>query len=78
MGRRLSQKAPYRRLRARLIQEAGACRACGATDDLTLDHIQPMSMGGAHNESNLQVLCRSCNVKKKQTTIHYVGAAIAS
>ena len=30
-----------------------------------LDHITPLSKGGAHETGNLQVLCRSCNLQKK-------------
>lgn len=41
-----------------------ACRHCGATDDLALDHIHPWSRGGPDTVDNLQVLCRSCNSKK--------------
>jgi hypothetical protein len=40
------------------------CLCCGATDGLTLDHVQPIARGGAHNLSNAQPLCRSCNSRK--------------
>lgn len=40
------------------------CQDCGKTDDLTLDHIQPMAKGGSDDPSNLQWLCQSCNSKK--------------
>ncbi len=41
------------------------CLYCGATDDLTLDHVVALSNGGAHSESNLVVACRSCNGGKR-------------
>jgi hypothetical protein len=37
------------------------CVRCGASNDLTIDHIFPQSMGGNHAISNLRTLCRSCN-----------------
>lgn len=40
------------------------CVWCGATDNLTLDHIVPLSKGGDNRIDNLQILCRSCNAKK--------------
>ena len=40
------------------------CQRCGATDDLTLDHINPFARGGATTYDNLQTLCRSCNSAK--------------
>jgi hypothetical protein len=41
-----------------------ACRRCGDTEDLTLDHIHPWSVGGTDTPDNLQVLCRPCNSSK--------------
>lgn len=40
------------------------CVDCAATDDLTLDHIYPWSLGGPDTVENLRVLCRSCNSSK--------------
>jgi len=40
------------------------CIYCGATTDLTLDHIVPLVRGGAHSEENLVVACRRCNSSK--------------
>ncbi|WP_112521859.1 HNH endonuclease [Agrobacterium cavarae] len=39
------------------------CPKCAATDNLSIDHIVPVSRGGAHAESNLQTLCLSCNAR---------------
>lgn len=41
-----------------------ACVDCGATDDLTLDHIFPWSLGGSDDYDNLRTLCRPCNSRK--------------
>lgn len=40
------------------------CVRCGSQDDLTVDHITPVSAGGGNDLSNLQTLCRPCNSKK--------------
>lgn len=44
------------------------CRRCGTTDDLTIDHIMPVSRGGTNERSNLQTLCRRCNCSKGART----------
>lgn len=38
-----------------------ACVRCGSTDDPTVDHIFPFSMGGTLALTNLRRMCRSCN-----------------
>ena len=45
-------------------RDGRACKQCGSTDDLSIDHIVPRSKGGSHDESNLQTLCRRCNSAK--------------
>lgn len=40
------------------------CVECGATTDLSLDHVVPWSGGGSDHPRNLRVLCRSCNCRK--------------
>lgn len=40
------------------------CQECGTTEDLSLDHIYPWSLGGPDTEENLRTLCRSCNSRK--------------
>ena len=41
-----------------------ACRRCGATENLSVDHIVSESKGGPTKLHNLQTLCRSCNSRK--------------
>lgn len=41
-----------------------ACFSCGATTDLTIDHILPQSAGGDAAFRNLQPLCGTCNRAK--------------
>lgn len=40
------------------------CEECASSDDLTLDHIHPWSLGGTNDPENLRCLCRSCNSRK--------------
>ena len=40
------------------------CAHCGSRENLTIDHILPVSLYGGNEKENLQVLCRSCNSKK--------------
>lgn len=51
--------------RARIYERDGhRCLECGATYDLTLDHIYPWSLGGRDTDDNLRTLCRPCNSRK--------------
>lgn len=40
------------------------CVQCGSEEKLHIDHIIPISRGGREDEDNMQVLCRTCNLKK--------------
>ena len=43
---------------------------CGSTDeDLTVDHIVPLALGGSNTIDNIQPLCSACNgIKGCETT----------
>lgn len=45
------------------------CSYCGTAENVTLDHIVPISRGGKHSIGNLQSLCGSCNSSKNAKTI---------
>jgi 5-methylcytosine-specific restriction endonuclease McrA len=47
------------------------CVACGGTEDLQLDHVNPVSLGGFSVLENLQLLCHSCNSKKGTSVKDY-------
>lgn len=55
---------PTKLRRAVFDRDNGQCRRCGSRSYLELDHIIPLSKGGATSYDNLQVLCRSCNGHK--------------
>jgi hypothetical protein len=50
--------------RAVIERDGGTGQQCGSTENISLDHKKPYSLGGRHSRSNLQVLCRSCNSRK--------------
>ena len=45
-------------------RDGHTCVYCGATESLSLDHIKPLSKGGAHSADNLCIACASCNSSK--------------
>ena len=40
------------------------CWACGSKENISLDHVIPLSKGGTHSVGNMLSLCRSCNSSK--------------
>lgn len=42
----------------------GECQMCGTKENITIDHIKPLSLGGNNHIDNLQPLCNRCNAKK--------------
>jgi hypothetical protein len=48
-------------LRETVLARDKKCVRCDATENLTVDHIFPRSMGGTHALTNLRTLCQSCN-----------------
>ncbi len=51
------------------VLSAGQCAICGATRNLTVDHIVPICLGGSCELSNLQCLCELCNRSKGRKTM---------
>ena len=48
--------------------QGGACAYCQETQDLHIDHIQPLALGGSNWPWNLQMLCASHNISKGART----------
>lgn len=50
-----------------LLLQQGKCACCNCElheSGFHLDHIQPLSKGGPHSDSNIQLLCPRCNLSK--------------
>jgi 5-methylcytosine-specific restriction endonuclease McrA len=64
-ARRLRSTAAWQTASAATIARQPWCAVCGATNDLTADHITPLHAGGHPlHPSNLRTLCRRCNSRK--------------
>ena len=63
---RSSDRKGWRRIRERILARDGyCCQQCGESEgSLHIDHIVPKRLGGSDLEENLQVLCKSCNLRK--------------
>jgi hypothetical protein len=54
-----------REIRQRVWQRyGGRCAECNADTYLEFDHIIPVAKGGGNSETNVQLLCRKCNLAK--------------
>ena len=53
------------------------CLACGDMGDLTVDHVVPVSKGGADAGYNIQPLCQGCNSEKGVRVIEFRYSARA-
>ncbi len=51
----------------------GRCLCCGTKENITVDHIIPLSLGGSNDISNIQPLCEGCNLLKGQGATDYRG-----
>jgi 5-methylcytosine-specific restriction endonuclease McrA len=56
----------YKAQRERVFNRDGRiCAKCGTDEgEMHIDHIIPRKVGGDHSMDNLQVLCKSCNLRK--------------
>ncbi len=50
--------------RAILERHDHKCAYCGSPNDITMDHVIPISRGGRHVAENLVPACRPCNSRK--------------
>jgi hypothetical protein len=50
-------------------RDEGRCKNCGTNENLEFDHIVPVTKGGSNSENNIELLCKSCNLKKTNKII---------
>ena len=67
---------------ALLDQYRRKCVSCGMHESvcgqLICDHVVPVALGGSHDSSNRQPLCRHCNLKKATSSIDFRPAWTAA
>ncbi len=49
---------------SKISEFQGRCAYCGVDEKLTVDHVVPLSRGGAHTRTNIAPACLSCNTSK--------------
>ena len=70
LQRRLSRKEVF-------LRDNYTCLYCGReTKQLTLDHVNPRSRGGAHSWENVVSACMSCNHRKAGHTPQEAGMVL--
>lgn len=52
-----------------VVDSLGLCAYCNDPRPLTMDHIDPLSRGGAHDVDNLAACCLQCNSAKFNTPL---------
>jgi 5-methylcytosine-specific restriction endonuclease McrA len=45
-------------------RDSGACCRCGSKQELHFDHVVPRSLGGGGDATNVELLCKRCNLAK--------------
>jgi len=51
-----------------MVRDRFRCVYCGVKDELTIDHVIPVSRGGKSNFENCVTACKPCNNKKDRRT----------
>lgn len=55
------------------LRDNNQCQYCGSRDQLTIDHVLPLSKGGDWSWGNLVAACHACNSKKGARTLKQLG-----
>ena len=59
------------------LRDGFACQYCGATGDLTFDHVVPRAQGGVTSWENVVAACAPCNLRKGSRSLRASGLALA-
>lgn len=70
--RHVAPKVTYTRKNVH-IRDHYMCQYCGSHENLTLDHVHPVSRGGKSNWENVVTACYRCNSKKGNKTPEEAG-----
>lgn len=58
------------------LRDGFACQYCGSPEDLTFDHVVPVSRGGRTSFENVVAACATCNSRKGALTPREAGLAL--
>ena len=64
-GKGLNSGSTWQSLRQEVFKRDGyKCVRCGANQNLTVDHVKELSIGGKNELANLRTLCKDCHEEK--------------
>lgn len=64
-GLGVDSESNWQKIRSKIFDRDGySCVSCSSAENLTVDHIQPLSLGGTNEARNLQTLCAGCHEDK--------------
>jgi 5-methylcytosine-specific restriction endonuclease McrA len=68
---KVAQSAEAKKLWRKSVKEQwdNECAYCGSSEDLTIDHIIPRSLGGSDTTKNVVCCCQKCNADKSHTEV---------
>ena len=58
------------------LRDSFSCQYCGATGDLTFDHVVPRARGGVTSWENVVASCSRCNLRKGSKSLSQVGFSL--
>lgn len=58
------------------LRDEFSCQYCGATGDLTFDHVVPRASGGVTSWENVVAACSKCNLQKGSKSLNRSGMSL--